>query len=161
MENKNNLAVYILARTDLPSLNSGKLAAQVHHAGVQMMAKFSKSKMVKNYINLGVADGADYFNTTIVLGAELDDIIQRTRMAKFLGDSIVEFDIVTDPSYPFFVENIEIANLIPQTSTTKIIKPMADNRVLMVRKEITCAWFIGDRSNSDFVNLFTELQLHP
>lgn len=161
MENKNNLAVYILARIDLPSLNSGKLAAQVHHAGVQMMAKFSKSKMVKNYINLGNADGADHFNTTIVLGAELDDIIQRSRIAKFLGDSIVEFDIVTDPSYPFFVENSEVANLIPQTSTTKIIKTMTDNRVLMVRKEITCAWFIGDRNNSEFKNLFEGLSLYP
>lgn len=160
MENKNNLAVYILARTDLPSLNPGKAMSQSHHAGVQMMAKFSKSKMVKNYINLGVADGADYFNTTIVLGAKLDDIIQRSRMAKVLGDSIVEFDVVTDPSYPFFVENIEIASLIPQTSTTKIIKTMSDKQVLMVRKEITCAWFIGDRSNSDFINLFSELQLH-
>ena len=160
METNNDIAVYILARTDLPSLNAGKLAAQVHHAGVQMMAKLSKSSMVKNYILSGVAEGADNFNTTIVLGAELDDIIQCSRIAKFLGDSIVQFDIVTDPSYPFFVENIEIANLITQPST-KLIKTINDGRVLMVRKEITCAWFIGDRNNTDFKNLFSGLSLHP
>jgi len=31
----------------------------------------------------------------------------------------------------------------------------------MVRKEITCAWFIGDRNNTDFKNLFSGLSLHP
>jgi peptidyl-tRNA hydrolase len=54
-----DLAVYILARTDLPSMNPGKMAAQVHHAGVQMMGKHGKDQLVQEYINWGNAAGAD------------------------------------------------------------------------------------------------------
>ena len=47
MEKKKDLAVYILSRNDLPSLNPGKAMAQIHHAGVQMMSKYHKSALVK------------------------------------------------------------------------------------------------------------------
>ena len=33
--NKRDLAVYVLVRTDIPSMNPGKAMAQVHHAGVR------------------------------------------------------------------------------------------------------------------------------
>ena len=154
-----DLAVYVLARTDLPSMNPGKLAAQVHHAGVQMMAQFGQRLKTQDYLADGLAQGAIYFNTTIVLGATLDDIIQRTQMAGAAGDHVVLFNTVTDPSYPFFVENAEIADLIPEL-TARAIKKMPDGRILMVREEVTCAWFLGDRMDPQFRVLFDGLNLH-
>ena len=158
---KKDLAVYILARTDLPSLNPGKLAAQVHHAGVQMMGIYNRHRMVQEYIKDGKAQGAVYFNTTIVLGASILDITYRLRNASQLDESIVLFNSITDPSYPFFVENMEVAGLIPPNAKTQIVKTMDDGRVLLTREELTCAWFLGDRSHFEFRTLFDGLSLHP
>lgn len=160
-EIKPDYTVYVLLRTDLPSMNPGKAAAQVHHAGVQMMAKHGSQALVKHYVADGVKQGANHFNTTLVLGATLPDIIRCGQSAMQLGDAVVVFNTVIDPSYPFFVENQEIADLIPQTDSTKIIKVMDNGKVLMVREEVTCAWFVGDRTNTRFTGLFEGLNLHP
>jgi hypothetical protein len=159
-ENTKELVVYVLLRTDLPSMNPGKAAAQVHHAGVQMMAKHGKRQLVQDYVKDGIAQGAVYFNTTLVLGATLSDIIQRGQEAENAGDDVVVFNTVTDPSYPFFVENAEVADLIPE-SAAKAIKKMSDGKILMVREEVTCAWFCGDRNDIRFCCLFEGLNLHP
>jgi hypothetical protein len=155
-----DMVVYVLLRTDLPSMNPGKAAAQVHHAGVQMMAKRGKQQLVKDYAADGVAQNADWFNTTVVLGATLDDIIQREQVAALAGEDVIVFGTVNDPSYPFVVENMEVASLIPE-SIAKLVKQMPDGRVLMTREEVTCAWFCGDRSHSRFCSLFDGLDLHP
>jgi peptidyl-tRNA hydrolase len=153
-----DLAVYVLSRTDLPSMTPGKMAAQVHHAGVQMISKHGKDKLVQEYINGGNAAGADYFNTTLVLGATLNDIFNTKLAAKFAG---YPHGIIVDPSYPFIVPNQELANLIPQDEHTKVIKVWDDGRVLMVRPETTVAWFLGDRNNVNFRSLFNTFDLHP
>jgi hypothetical protein len=134
--------------------------SQCHHAGVQMMARHGKRQLVQDYVKDGIAQGAVYFNTTLVLGATLDDIIQRGQEAENAGDDVVVFNTVTDPSYPFFVENAEVADLIPE-SVAKAVKQMPDGRILMVREEVTCAWFCGDRNNVRFRSLFEGLDLHP
>lgn len=156
-----DLAVYVLVRNDLPSMNPGKMAAQVHHAGVQMVAKHGKRQMVQDYYRDGIQQGAVYFNTTLVLGATLDDIIQRGHMAAAAGEDVVVFNTVSDPSYPFVVPNMEIANLIPQDDHVKAVKMLEHGQVLMVRPEVTCAWFLGDRNNPVFRSLFDGLYLHP
>lgn len=160
-ENNKDLAVYVLARTDLPSMNSGKLAAQVHHAGVQMMAIHSLHILVQEYVNLGLEQGADHFNTTIVLGATGPQITGIMDAALGKLKSEIAYGRVIDPSYPFFVESMEIANLIPQDDAIKIIKVMENGKVLMVRPELTCAWFLIDRNNASSRSLFDGLNLHP
>ena len=67
---------------------------------------------------------------------------------------------IIDPSYPFVVENMEIANLIPQNATTKIIKVLDNGKVLMVRPELTVAWVLGDRLDTRFRAWFDGLELH-
>jgi Peptidyl-tRNA hydrolase PTH2 len=160
-ETKKDLASYILLRTDLPSMNPGKAAAQVHHAGIQMMAKHGTCQLVQEYVTYGIAQGADYFNTTLVLGATLTDIVQRRQVAGAAGKDVAVYDTVTDPSYPFFVENMEVASLIPQDAAIKIVKVMENGKVLMVRPELTCAWFVGDRNDIRFRCIFDGLNLHP
>ena len=58
MEEKiKDLAVYVLVRNDLPSMNPGKAMAQVHHAGVQMMFNHATNPLVKEYVQSGNAQG--------------------------------------------------------------------------------------------------------
>jgi hypothetical protein len=156
-----DLTVYVLVRNDLPSLNPGKLGAQIHHAGVQMVSKYQGSGLVQDYVNWGISQGAQYFNTTIVLAASLDQIRDVNQKCALLDKDLVISDQVIDPSYPFFVENAEIAGLIPQDLVTRVVHHMPDGRVCMVRPELTCAWYLGDRNNTEFRELFTGLSLHP
>ena len=135
--------------------------AQVHHAGIQMMHKFSTHPMVIAYIMDGAKQGADGFNTTIVLGATYDQI----RAAQPEANMLSQLDYllcgsVIDPSYPFVVDK-EIADLIPKTETTKIVGELDNGKVLMVRPEFTVAWLLGDRNNTKFRALFDGLSLHP
>lgn len=157
METEKNLVVYILSRSDLPSLNPGKLAAQVHHAGVQMMSKYHNSPLVKEYIKTGIENGAEHFNTTLVLSATFDDIHATVKAMKKLNN--VEYGMVIDPSYPFYVENDEIANLV--RSSKYILQVVPNGKVLMTRSELTCAWFLGDKNDDMFLDNFVRLSLHP
>lgn len=150
-----DFVVYVLVRTDLPSMNPGKAMAQVHHAGVQMMSKYSRSAPVRQYISEGLKQAAEHFNTTLVLGATVADIKTAYAAMKKLPNS--EYGMVWDPSYPFIVENDEIAGMI---HSSVYVNRFPDGKVLMTRKELTCAWFLGDRNDPEFKNLFEGLKLH-
>lgn len=151
---------YVLMRNDLPSMNPGKAMAQSHHLGFQLMAKHRDRLMVQKYEQAGLLQGADHFNTTLVLGASKYQIRQIQEQVRDLTDLVVSHEVV-DPSYPFFVENTEIADLIPQTDQVKLVAIMGDGRVLMTRPELTCAGFVGDRNDPEFRDLFAHLSLHP
>lgn len=155
MKTNKDLAVYILSRNDLPSLNPGKAMAQIHHAGVQMMSKYHSSPLVKEYINTGIKEGADHFNTTLVLEAQALDIKICIKQAKKIKD--VECGMIIDPSYPFFMDNDELISFMPAVT---LVGKTANGKVLMTRKELTCAWFLGDRNQPDFKNLFLSFPLH-
>lgn len=155
-----DLTVYVLVRTDLPSLTPGKAMAQVHHLGVQLVSKH-QGDLVNDYVMSGIEQGADHFNTTIVLGATLSEIEQVLTKSTQLPVTDMITHRVVDPSYPFIVENEEIAGLIPQTDHMKVVSVLQDGRVLMTREELTCVGFLGDRVNPHFRALFEGLELHP
>lgn len=154
-----DLAVYVLVRNDLPSMNAGKMAAQVHHAGVQMMAYGQRwdSKLIKEYVDNGVASGADDFNTTLVLSANLQQIINVVELAKKIVG--VPCGVVKDPSYPFFVEP-ELVPFVEKDTTVTRIGP-AGNKELFVRPEVTCGWVLLDRNDPVMRAIVGTLPLHP
>jgi peptidyl-tRNA hydrolase len=154
-----DIVCYVLVRSDLPSLNPGKAMSQTHHAGVQMMAQRESHKIVDQYVQSGCYQGADHFNTTIVLAATKNQISAKHVEAVQAG--IKAKGMVTDPSYPFTVENCEIANLVENGHDIKIVNDLRDGRVLMVRPELTCAWFVIDRDNHDHKMIFEDLKLYP
>jgi hypothetical protein len=160
MEATPDLAVYVLARTDLPSMNPGKLAAQVHHAGVQMMSLFADHPLVQQYVAEGVAQGAYYFNTTIVLGATMDQL-HGLRCTYGWEYHLTVKGSVVDPSYPFFVENQEVADLVAANGKAAVIKTMDDGRVLMTRQETTCIWCLVDRNRPEVADILGHLKLYP
>lgn len=159
MSVERDLVCYLLVRTDLPSMNSGKAMSQCHHAGVQMMGQYRNHWLLQEYISAGLAQGAAWFNTTLVLAASQEDIsnivIDLCKVTDVLAGNVV------DLSYPFIVESEEIARLIPQTATTKFVKKLDNGKVLMTREEMTCAWFLGSRTDPRFIGLFERLHLHP
>lgn len=156
-----DLVVYLLVRTDLPSMNSGKAMAQVHHAGVQMAANCKDSTLFMNYLEDGVKAGANSFNTTLSLGATLNDIETIfTRAMHNLPTINLEFGQVIDPSYPFVLD-AEVADLLSSNPLVKFEKSLDGGKVLFTRHETTCAWFLGDRNDDNFRNLFSTLNLHP
>jgi peptidyl-tRNA hydrolase len=152
-----DLAVYVMVRNDLPSLNPGKAAAQVHHAGVQMMVKHPTHKLVRQYIDDGVAQGADQFNTTLTVSANLRQIEAAISRAKNMD---VLCDILIDPSYPFFVDP-EVANFLEANTLTKRAGVVAANgQELFLRSELTCAWMLGDRKDPLFKSVFELMPLY-
>lgn len=154
-EIKHDYAVYLLMRTDLPSMNSGKAMAQANHSGVHMAEKLDgTSKLYREYIVSGRREGASGFNTTIVLGATKEQIENILKIAS--GN--VEFDKIIDPTYPFVVDR-EISHLL-DPRIAKFSEHLDDRRSLYTREELTCAWFLGDREDPNFKGLFEGLSLH-
>lgn len=151
-----DLAVYVLVRNDLPSMNPGKAMAQVQHSGVQMMVKYKNDKLVKEYVDKGIEQGADCFNTTLVLSASLQQIQNAVNIATMCN---AVCDTVLDPSYPFFVEP-ELAQFVEKDPGVTRVGP-AGNRELFVRPEITCGWILLDRNDPVMRSLVGAMPLHP
>lgn len=158
-----DLTVYVLVRTDIPSMNAGKGMAQVHHSGVQMMAIYHDESLVKEYIKQGAESGANGFNTTITLGANREQIeIVQEKVNDFYerGHSCLNGQVL-DPSYPFLV-NLEVwewANSL-NPNVKSVSTDIGLDMVLVTRSELTCAWFLGDRNDPEFKALFDGLSLH-
>lgn len=156
-----NIVAYILVRTDLQSMNSGKGMAQAHHAGFQMGTKYAKHPLVKKYLSLGNSQGASNFNTTITLAAEHADIKQIKIFANLAKDLDFLYDEIIDPSYPFIMNADEFEFFkfckIPGFDG----KYINAKQVACVRPELTVAWYLGDANNPQFKNLFSKLLLHP
>lgn len=151
-----DLVAYVLIRNDLPSLTPGKAAAQVHHAGVQMMIKYANHQLVKDYVRLGTEQGADGFNTTLTLSANLAQIEAAIGKVRHL-DAVC--DILVDPTYPFFVDP-EVAPFLEANAAMKRVGPTSNGKELFLRNELTCAWALGDRNDTIFKSVFESLPLY-
>jgi hypothetical protein len=151
-----DIRCYVLVRNDLPSLNAGKATAHTHHAGVQMVAKYMDHPIVRNYIEDGVAAGADHFNTTISLGASLEQIDIIIQMATGLG---YVADRIMDPTYPFFVDAEDVPLMDPSKAVVTTVR--SDGKVLMTRPETTCGYVLGYADDPVFRALVGGLKLMP
>lgn len=155
------LVAYLLMRTDLPSMNPGKAMAQAFHAGNQIVEYYKtispKGERITDYFSDGRMHGADNFNTCITLGVTLQQLEYAYANAQALHATVSS--LVVDPSYPFLVDR-EVAALIPLT-TARVEVECDNEKVLMTRREVTCAWFIGDKDDPTFTGLFADLSLHP
>lgn len=93
-----DIVLYVLGRTDLASLNPGKLAAQACHAANQAVFELKRDRpdllaMLEEWEN----QSGDGFGTTIVLGMPVDEMQQAVESAKRLG---LHAGVTHDPSYP-------------------------------------------------------------
>lgn len=158
-ENKeNNYRLYILMRTDLPSMNAGKAMAQAAHAANLLVFQYGDSRPeVKNWVNEGSG-----FGTTIVLGVTKEELFELTTDLGNLADGrdagCVLTGVVIDPTYPYNV-NSEIFRLLPTSLHTAAAVWNEDlTRVTAFRKEYTCGFVFCSEADAEYLK---HLELHP
>lgn len=151
--------LYILMRTDLPSMNAGKAMAQASHASnafIQMYGNLPDVKKWKRETDQG-------FGTVLVLGVTGQQLLDTVKKAI---DRKIAADIVTDPTYPYRVSG-EVANLLAAygnlPADSRICEYQYENNkeYTLVREEITCGYVFGDKENPELVELLKEFKLHP
>lgn len=154
--------LYILMRTDLPSMNPGKAIAQGSHAANQFvytMNTLNIHKNLENMFNIWQSETNKGFGTVLVLGATKDQIdftfgeIDDTKV----NSTNCLSDWVVDPTYPF-ITNEEIYKLL--VSNSNITGQKLDNgNYVCFREEKTCAYIFSDK---DTISPFlSHLNLHP
>ena len=145
--------LYILMRTDLPSMNAGKAMAQASHAS-NAFIDMAKDDIHQERLVLTKAwenETAQGFGTVLVLGCNGE------QMRRIVADARSKFLIagmVTDPSYPYRVSG-EVANIIYPNGGYDNTK-----EVTLVRNEQTCAFVFGDKDGLAGT-VVAELRLHP
>lgn len=133
--------LYILMRTDLPSMGYGKGAAQAAHAA-NKFAWGRQSVYDPDYAAWCAQAGKQGFGTTIVLdvGRKLKPLVNLlqnvTINTNYCG-------LVTDPTYPYMVDR-EVFKLIPEDTHTA---PPIDRgaEIMCFRNEVTCGYVFCDR----------------
>ena len=127
--------------------------AQAAHAANALTAQWSHYDSVKKYSN-----EKHPFGTCIVLGVDKDTLMYRIRRASMRGDFPPPFGPIYDPAYPFSTTT-EIAALIPKSKLSAPMIVKEDNRVMLFRKELTCAYlFLVDGSSAQ-AELVSDLPL--
>ena len=142
--------LYILMRTDLDSLNSGKGMAQASHASNAFVKEMTDIKdagviinndqVIINNINNDLfnkwsTETTQGFGTVIVLGVNEHEMRTATMMAIRLGYTA---DVIHDPTYP--VRDGEICHTLPLD---------------------TCAYVFGDKNDPVLGALLGNFNLHP
>ena len=172
---KIDYVLYILMRTDLPSMNPGKAMAQASHASNAFMFNATnefRSKpedtplVIQHAINWS-SETDQGFGTVLVLGATMDDIVKvrefdvlNTATDLESGRMNILFEEVIDPTYPYIV-NLEIIDLIEGKYHTAEPHELESGDFACFRKEVTCAYLFADKNNEHIQKLVDHLDLHP
>lgn len=147
MNMDNYSCLYILARSDLSSCNAGKMIAQSCHAQALFDNHNVTNDSMKSLIEEWKEVGSSY-GTTIVLDVSKEHI---HNIKTFLNivDENVTFEtekyltgIVSDPSYPFIIDNEYVELLDPNIQT---LSPtlLNNDKSICYRKETTCMFIFG------------------
>lgn len=153
-----NPIFYILLRTDIPSMNFGKGAAQASHAANALESYIKEcNESIRVSFKQWKSDTHQGFGTCIVLGAsgkEIDNIFSN----QFDPDDKLAAERIYDPTYPFFVVN-EVAELLMDSGSVEVTKTVVDGKTLCLRNEMTCAYIFGEKE--DVAPFISSLKLHP
>lgn len=170
-----NPILYVFVRTDLPSMNPGKAQAHSAHAA----NCFINTAIIQSYQRpLVNSKGLCYydidplvlqwknmtsqgFGTQINLKAPWELVKQTVEFAsEHPKNGISVFaELILDPTYPYYVPDEEIFNLIsPDIHTAPPIK-LPDGRYVCHRSEYTAAYIFGEKET--LRDLVGQYPLHP
>lgn len=147
-----NTVLYILMRTDLPSMNAGKAMAQASHASNAMVAESNKTGLFKDGVTLWQNETKQGFGTCLVLGVtgpQLGKAIEQCKHFGFLAD------IVIDPTYPYRV-NGEVASLLEPENIFE-----GNKEYTLFRSEVTCGYVFGEKDEIELRGYLKDFKLHP
>jgi hypothetical protein len=173
MTEDSEYVLYILMRTDLPSMNAGKAMAQASHASNAFVHN-SRSNIppigpLGDKVRKWEKETKQGFGTVLVLGATMDEIVSVREWSienSFNDDEKYDtvealFEEVVDPTYPYIVDS-EIAPLIGKDiHTGESPVELESGDFLCLRKEVTCAYLFADKNDERIQELLGELSLHP
>jgi hypothetical protein len=135
-----NLYLYILMRTDLPSLSTGRAAAQASHASNAFIHKFGGREDVIRW----QAQTPQGFGTAIVLSAGFRDITETIRECHGAGFGVC--DTVIDPDYVVPISSELVTFLNTDDTRFEVETSATDpNKSFIHRSEVTCAYVFGDK----------------
>lgn len=145
---KENNRLYILIRSDLPSMSPGRAMAQASHAANAFIAKFGHRKDVK----LWQKETTQGFGTAIVLSASLPQITEIVCGLKEPNE------LVVDPEYGVRTDK-EMLHLIDRTKILDNKTIVNDDGTVVIFKEvITCAYVFGSKDGLE--PILGHLKLH-
>jgi hypothetical protein len=149
---KKDLALYILMRNDLASMNAGRCMAQSSHASNAFIHKFGKNPLVKEWQK----QTDQGFGTAIVLSA--DEYQMGLTRSRLQDANFKIHDYLVDPEYSYIVQE-EFIHLIDPSK--HVLEPIRkdDGTWIAWRKEMTCFYAFGDRSDPVFKEQFSGLKL--
>jgi peptidyl-tRNA hydrolase len=145
--------LYILMRTDLPSMNPGKAMAQASHASNAFINNYTNEVSSHCGPNIGIwqKDTQQGFGTVLVLAVTGPELKAAMKTATDLG---IPSDVVIDPSYPYRV-NGEIAKLLDPQNEYE-----GNKEYTLYRSEFTCGYVFGDKDCSLVKNVVGSFKLH-
>jgi len=160
MTNEQFPVLYVLARTDLQSMNSGKLAAQTCHAG-SAFAKHMENTEDPLY-EKWQRETSQGFGTVLVVGVTESQMRTANIVAGKLG---YVADIVTDPTYPILVDP-ELGRAIgrdyePYKATGgPRVTPGANDRYVTISED-TCSYIFMNKLDPIGQSIVQNFKLHP
>lgn len=119
------LALYLLMRTDLASLNPGKACAQAHHAAIHMTEQLRHMEATVHY-NEWVMQAGQY-GTVLTFGVDIATLTNVVGVAHAKGYVCGR---VTDPTYP-----------LRDGQVTHLLTLVTCGYVLCRKSQ---AWFLGN-----------------
>lgn len=155
--------LYILMRTDLPSMNPGKAMAQASHASNAfshymriVKCEDDDAVLCESLHNEWANQTGQGFGTVLVLAVSEQQMLSAVKVAKAVG---LHAGIVSDPTYPYRVD-AEVAKFIDPVFHTLDPIP-GDGYVTCFRSEETCAWVFGMKGESMVDAVLGKFPLHP
>ena len=136
-----NLYLYILMRSDLPSLSTGRAAAQASHASNAFIHQYGKNVDVIDWSR----QTTQGFGTAIVLSADLNEISETLVDLRVGGFEV--FDTITDPDYVVPISSELVPFLNNQDERIKVTFSGSEiYKAFLHRSEVTCAYVFGDKT---------------
>ena len=143
--------LYILMRSDLPSMNPGRGMAQSAHAANLFIFKHGNDIHVKNWQRV------NGFGTTICLSATKNEVERVVKSAKRKN---LMAGLVYDPTYKYSLHP-EIAELIDRRTFTAAAILKEDGQWVLFRKELTCGYMFIEDDSTEREELVGDLPLQP
>ena len=127
-------------RTDLPSMSTGRAAAQASHAANAFWHEHGTTPDAVEW----AAQTPQGFGTAIVLSCDINKLQE---LVAVTGRNGFMSDIVVDPDYviPISSEIIKYMDISRSDDTKIEPSPTDPNKYLFHRSEVTCAYIFGDK----------------
>lgn len=152
--------LYVIVRTDMPSMTPGKAQAHSGHASnafmhAEYIYKLTHHKEINPLVEAWMAGTPQGFGTQINLKAPWVAACQALDKAVLAG---LITSYVVDPTYPYEV-NDEIFGLIAGDKHTDTPVKLGNGNWLCFRREITAIYYFGLKSQLS--PILGEFPLHP